>query len=247
MAALCIGQAALTNCKTMDLTAHLNALLSMQTPALPDLALLRVARYLSWAIVLSSLVMWVARPAPRWLQRTLGVLVLAWTAIQGPVSPAFWLGLAFQMPSLMSSAICAVGLALIWRTGSCQLSDPQQLHALQWVSLGGVLLGWILLLDTFAVFPFSVYAAGFSPAAVGLAALLAALPWIFFGAHGRWRWISCLLGAVLVLYVLLRLPTGNVWDALIDPLLWIALQLGWLVCGLRRVIAPWRGPKATRA
>lgn len=231
----------------MDLTAHLNALLSTQTPALPDLALMRIARYLSWAIVLSSLLMWAVRPVPRWLRRGLGALLFVWTLIPGPVSPAFWLGLAFQMPSLMSSAICALGLALIWRTGSCRLSDPQQLHALRWASLCGMLLGWILLLDTFAVFPFSVYAAGFSPAATGLAALLVALLWIFFGAHSPWQWISCLLGAVLLLYVLLRLPTGNVWDALIDPLLWIALQLGWLVCGLRRAIAAWRAPKATRA
>ena len=230
----------------MDLTVFFGALLSTQTPVLPDLGVLLIARYLSWAIVLAALVMWVARAAPRWLQRGLGVLIFGWTLVPGPVSPAFWLGLAFQMPSLVSTLICGMCLASILQTDSCR-SDPQQLHALQWASLGGVLLGWLLLLDTFAVFPFSVYAAGFSPVALGIAALLVAVLWIFSAAHRPWRCVSYLLGAVLLLHVLLRLPTGNVWDALIDPLLWIALQLGWLVCGLRRVNAMWRAPKATRA
>jgi hypothetical protein len=235
------------SCTTMDLSAFLNALLTTQTPALPDLALLRIARYMSWAIVLAALVMWATRLAPRWLQCALAALVLVWTLIPGPVSPAFWLGLAFQMPSLMNTVVCGLGLAIILRTGSLRLSGLQQRHALQWASLAGVVLGWLLLLDTFAAFPFSIYAAGFSPAATGSAALLATLPWIFSGAHRPWRWVSYLLAVVLLLYVLLRLPTGNVWDALIDPLLWIALQLGWLVCGLRRVIAARRARRATRA
>jgi hypothetical protein len=231
----------------MDLTAVFQALLSTQTPVLPDLALMRIARYLSWAIVLAFLVMALGRRWPRPLQLGLAGLLFVWTLIPGPVSPAFWLGLAFQMPSLMSTVIGLVGLAMMFRTGSCGLPDPAQMGALRWASLGGVVLGWFLLLDTFAVLPLSIYAAGFSPAALGVAALAAALPWMVFGPRHPWRVVSTLLGVVLLLYVLLRLPTGNMWDALIDPWLWIALQMGWLVRGIRRFNAAWRGPKATRA
>jgi len=48
------------------------------------------------------------------------------------------------------------------------------------------------------------------------------------------RDVSLLLGAVLLLQVLLRLPTGNLWDALLDPWLWVVLQVGWLQHALRR-------------
>ena len=40
--------------------------------------------------------------------------------------------------------------------------------------------------------------------------------------------VIVLLGALL-LYTLLRLPTGNLWDAVLDPLLW-----GWAVVALVR-------------
>jgi hypothetical protein len=30
---------------------------------------------------------------------------------------------------------------------------------------------------------------------------------------------------VLAAYVLLRLPTGNVWDAVLDPFVWLALHV----------------------
>jgi len=33
---------------------------------------------------------------------------------------------------------------------------------------------------------------------------------------------------LMTVYVLTRLPTGNVWDALLDPLLWIYLHV-WLM------------------
>jgi hypothetical protein len=223
----------------MDLSSIFHALLSTQTPALPDLALMRVARYLDWAIVLAFLIMALGRRWPRRLQWGLTGLLFVWTLIPGQVSPAFWLGLAFQMPSLTSTVMGLAGLALMFRTGSFSLADPEQMRALQSASLVGVLLGWLLLLDTFAVLPLSLYSVGFSPATLGLAALLASLPWVVWGPRHPSRVVTILLGVVLVLHVLLRLPTGNVWDALIDPLLWVALQIGWLVYGAGRLSAVW--------
>jgi hypothetical protein len=50
-----------------------------------------------------------------------------------------------------------------------------------------------------------------------------------------WRLPPVLLVGVLLVHVVLRLPTGNVWDALLDPWLWAALQLAWLPRGLRMI------------
>ncbi len=231
----------------MDWTTVFHALFSTQTPTLPELALMRPFLHVSWAVVLACMVMWLGHRWPRRFQLGLAGLLLGWTLLPGPVSPAFWLGLAFQVPSLMSTAICLASLLAIRRTGARRLSDPAQMRALQWAGLGGVALGWLLLLDTFAVLPVSLYAIGFSPAAVGVTALLASLPWMLFGPGHPWRVVSGLLGGVLLLQVLLRLPSGNLWDALIDPWLWLALQLGWLARGLRCVSAALRGSAATRA
>jgi hypothetical protein len=37
----------------------------------------------------------------------------------------------------------------------------------------------------------------------------------------------------LILFVATRWPTGNVWDALLDPWLWVAFHLVLLISGLR--------------
>ena len=41
---------------------------------------------------------------------------------------------------------------------------------------------------------------------------------------------------VLLLFVLTRWPSGNLWDALLDPLLWLGLQVRWAWA--------WRGRRA---
>jgi hypothetical protein len=214
---------------------------------LPDLAVLRSARYLSWALVLAALVMLMGQRWPRSLRRGLAVVALVWTLVPGQVSPAFWLGLAFQMPSLMSTLIATVVLVLLWQDKAAQLTVLAQDRFLQRAAQGGVVLGWLLLLDTFAVLPLSLYSIGFSPLALGVCSLLAVLPWMFWGNKLGARNVSLLLSLVLTVHVLLRLPTGNVWDALIDPWLWVWLQLAWLLRGARYFSARWRASKATRA
>jgi hypothetical protein len=98
-------------------------------------------------------------------------------------------------------------------------------------------LGYLLLLDTFAVLPLQLYAWGFSPALLlGLLAL-SLLPWLLRGTalagQGSQRW---LLPAALLLFAATRLPTGNLWDALLDPWLWLVFN-GLLV---RRLYRRWR-------
>jgi hypothetical protein len=97
-----------------------------------------------------------------------------------------------------------------------------------------VALGYLLLLDTFAVLPVQLYAWGFSPALLlGLIAL-ALVPWLLGGkaraAPGFSPW---LVPAALLLFALTRLPTGNLWDALLDPWLWLWLQVQWVVLRLQ--------------
>jgi hypothetical protein len=101
--------------------------------------------------------------------------------------------------------------------------------ALPMLTLAAIVLGWVLLLDTLAWWPISVYAWGFSPSAFACVVVLAIISLAICNdspTHRTARW-SILL--VLTLYVVTRLPTGNVWDALIDPWLWLILQVRFLI------------------
>jgi hypothetical protein len=93
----------------------------------------------------------------------------------------------------------------------------------------GVLLGWALLLDSFAVLPMQLYAWGFSPVALFLVVVVALLPWVVSGQmappHLKAGYFVVPLAALV--FVAWRLPTGNVWDAVLDPWLWLGLQV-WL-------------------
>ena len=91
------------------------------------------------------------------------------------------------------------------------------------LALAGVLVGWALLLDTFALLPMQLYAWGFSPVAVALVVFGALLPWLAGRSprHSRW-WM---LPVALLVFVAVRLPSGNVWDAVLDPWLWVALHI----------------------
>ena len=89
----------------------------------------------------------------------------------------------------------------------------------------GVLIGWALLLDTLALLPVQLYAWGFSPVGAVLVLLLGLTPWLLMArAPGSGLGAGVVLVAVL-LFVLLRLPSGNVWDAVLDPWLWLALHV----------------------
>ena len=105
----------------------------------------------------------------------------------------------------------------------------------------GVLLGWGLLLDTLAWFPVSIYAWGFGSMALALVLTMATLLWLLSGSR-----TAALLLAVLAVFVLTRAPTGNLWDALLDPLFWLALQFGWLFNVARRHWRSRRPSPATR-
>lgn len=238
----------------MDLNAFLNTLWSAGTPVLPNPAAMRVALHGVWAIVLGSGVLLLAYKLARPYRLGLSFLLMSWTLVPGSASPAYWLGLAFQTPSLTSAVICLGWFSSHARRepGIAVPMSNGQIKALKILSGMGVVLGWVLLLDTLALLPVSVYAWGFSSAAFGTVTVLATLLWVVWGTAGADRRAPGLVGpllilCVLTLFVLTRLPTGNVWDALIDPWLWVALQMGWLISVARRLLVGKHLPPATRA
>lgn len=228
----------------MDLSAFSKLLFLPDNPLLPSATAIWLALHLGWAIVLGSGALLMASKLARRYRWALSLLVLLWALLPGAVSPAYWLGLAFQTPSLMSAVICLGCLLQRARRelGLGVLCAESDLQALKILLLLGVVLGWVLLLDTLAWLPVSVYAWGFGSAALAATLVFAALLWLLRGSPA-----SAFLFMVLTLFVLSRLPTGNLWDALLDPWLWLLLQLGWLVSVVRRLWLRRRLSPATRA
>lgn len=195
------------------------------TPLLPHPAVQYVATHFGWGLVLAALLLWAAR---RWtgMGRTghavLAVLAFGSCFLPGALSTAHWLGLAFQAPSLCTALICATLLRAQLRKET--LPSAALVVELLPVLISGVALGWLLLLDTLALLPVQLYAAGFHPLASGVLLLLGLLPGILHGATA-WRneWVR-VLPAAIVLFLLSRWPSGNVWDAVLDPWLWLFLN-----------------------
>lgn len=191
-------------------------------PVLPAEWLQALWLRLGWSLVLAGLGYWALRALPvRPVLRYSAILTLAaWALAPEPGAISHWLGLAFQAPSIATVLCCCAML----RTRPRQ--DAAAAFTFPITAWMGLALGWVLLFDTFALLPllpFSLYAWGFSPVAAPLLALLLLLPWVLTGKpQGIGMGIA---GGALVLFVLLRLPSGNVWDALLDPLLWLALHV----------------------
>ena len=217
----------------MGWLAHLAA---MDSPALPAPWVVHLWLSLGWSVVLACAVAVIGLAWPvRWRMAAAGLVALGcWFA--GPYAPTHWLGMAFQSPSITSVLLCAVFLhGAFYR--STQSGHPSDAGDSRWhlrLAVFGVGLGWVLLLDTLAVLPMAVYAWGFSPAAAVAAFAVLMVPWVCHrGERGMDAklWVAPL--AVLC-FATVRLPTGNVWDALLDPWLWGALHV-YAVRGLLQV------------
>jgi hypothetical protein len=225
----------------------LAVLLATDAPALPVPWLMRLALTLGWALVLGLLGAALSWRLPLKCRRWVALALALWTLVPGPVSPDYWLGLAFHAPSLTGMLLCGWGLQrLLFPSGPGLVSSPQVVATgtpLHGISLFGVLwppvaLGYLLLLDTFAVLPLQLYAWGFSPMLLLGMLALSALPWLLRGGTaGRMDAGTWIAPTALLLFAATRLPTGNLWDALIDPWLWLLLQ--WVL--IRRLMRLWRG------
>lgn len=210
----------------------MNALLDWLTaaPDLPSLALMDGARRVAWALVLAVLAwrgvfgLW-RLPAPL---RTALAVALGLTALwPGPWGLSHWLGLAFQMPSLTALLVLTLW-AFGGRTRSrrffdnlgSSLADGSNTHfgsvRLGLGPAGLVALGWVLMLDTFAMWPTFIYPLGYSNATLAAAAVTS-LALVAVKSSRPLGWVGL---AACLLFATTRLPSGNLWDALSDPWLW---------------------------
>lgn len=194
--------------------------------SLPALGWMQLWLRLGWAVVLAALVvgLWGCLSRRRGgVLPALGVrvsaaLVLLVCLLPQDASPAFWLGLAFQAPSLGAGVLAALVLARHGLLGARWMAGAQEtLRQCADGALGGVLLGWVLLLDSFAVWPVFFYPSGFGPGAWLVVLVLATVGWAWQGSAWRAHRAALVVLAVWGLFGLTRLPSGNVWDALLDP------------------------------
>lgn len=208
--------------------------LTTQVPALPQTWLMRLDLSLGWALVLALLSAVLGKRLPLLARRLLAGALVLWTLTPGTLSLDHWLGLAFHAPSLSAQLLCLVFLRrLLFPQSVAKALVPghRSCLAMYLTMAGYVVLGYLLLLDTFAVLPLQMYAWGFSPAALLALLGLSLLPWVLRGADAQLR----LVPLALLLFAATRLPTGNVWDAVLDPWLWLLLQLALLRAGFKRL------------
>ncbi len=231
-----------------QLSGWLAQALATNAPALPTAVAQQIWLHLGWSVVLACVG---AKLVGRWRPGRPGkldgwqwgvALVLAlWTWVPGPYSPAYWLGLAFQAPSIAAVLLCDALLRSRFfstRTGT-SINEPPNPVALV-LAAAGVLAGWALLLDSLALLPVQLYAWGFSPAAVVLVLAVALIPWMVrAGYRPSERSRVWVVPVAVLVFVVWRLPSGNVWDAVLDPWLWLVLH-GVLI---NRLYRAWRGRK----
>ena len=201
----------------------------IQAAALPPLEFMQVWLRLGWGLVLAALLVLAwgriggqQTGAPRTRVRQISVLaVLLWCALAGAWSPAYWLGLAFQAPSLSAGALALLVLLRAGLVGQAPVvvAGETLQQARRWAP-AAVLLGWALLLDTFAIWPLALYPWGFGVFVWVLLLAVAWLPWVWGGGPLRGYAAGVLWSGALLAFATLRLPSGNVWDAMLDPWLW---------------------------
>jgi hypothetical protein len=210
--------------------------LTHNAAVLPSAWALQWGRAAAWALVLACAGVALVRRQALPVRVAVAVALVVWACLPGRVSPTFWLGLAFQSPSLLAVAVCMVWLvrnlvgdAVRWysrglATGWHRSALPQRrvITGFVWAGVG---LGYLLLLDTLGLLPVQMYAWGFGPLALGLVLAVSLVPWVA-GVRGALAWAAPL---VVVVFALTRLPSGNVWDAVLDPITWVGLHFVLLV------------------
>lgn len=219
----------------MEFDSLVRTFLSNQQAVLPSAVSQYWGLYGAWAVLLAWGVLAMSKRWPNGYRWGIAGAVLVVTCVPGPTSPAYWLGLAFQSPSVSTVLLACWSVSKLVRGRSTTASTVSAWPELVACAVGAV-LGWVLLLDTLAWWPVSIYAWGFSPVAVASLSVVLALCWARWGGAQKGGFSPLVFGVpamALALFVVTRWPTGNVWDALIDPWLWVGLQWMLLISALR--------------
>jgi hypothetical protein len=202
--------------------------------SLPELDWQIVYGRLAWAIVLAALITALLPRSWRLSRSALVLLLVCAAALQvlpNEISLAYWLGLAFQWPSGLLVGLSLVKLHSVWR-GRLEIATIN--HGLATII---VLAGGILYLEAIGWISHGFYYWGFSPIGAPLLGLLIAIVCSATAIRGYARPQALALLAAVVAFAVLRLPTGNLWDAVLDPLLW-----GWAIISLAGACWRWRQP-----
>ncbi len=217
----------------------------------PALTLATLDRHLGWALVLTTVTLFMLQRAPRFVRFALAAIMFMITIAPTTWSLSHWLGLAYQTPSLVTQ-----GLALFYLLRTFSFSGAawhRQIPAdAKWplsALLAGSALGWILVLDTFAAFPVSLYTLGYSEGVVIFGLVLAAAFWAISlraadAPEGqRLRHLAVVLLCAAAIHTFTRLPSGNAWDMMLDPWLWLVIQGTLLARCIRFLARKFKGGK----
>lgn len=196
--------------------------------SLPELDWQIVYGRLAWAVVLVAMLasmLAAAWPRSKRMPNAAMAMLIACVAVlamlPGEASPAYWLGLAFHWPSGLLVGLCLARLCLIRDGRREQAALPVAL------AIPVALAGAVLYLDAIGLLSLGIYYLGFEPVAAPLSALALAVAGSAAVMLGRLRPQALALLLATMIFMLLRLPTGNLLDALLDPLLW-----GWSLLSL---------------
>jgi hypothetical protein len=184
--------------------------------SLPELALQALYARLGWGVVLAAVLVGIVakRGGSARLSAWVAVLVMAAMWLPGSVSPAYWLGLMCQYPSTMLVACCAISMLSTWK----QIRPFAPLA--QGLAVVLAIAGALLYADSSGWLAFGLYARVFDiDLAPALSILLgAAAVWLIRPQTSRATGLS--LMCCVVVFSVARLPSGNLFDTLLDPLLW---------------------------
>lgn len=204
---------------------------------LPELGDQIVWARLAWGAVAAALLL--SLLPLRGMKRRAAIALLAVAAmwLPGPASPAWWLGLAFQQPSALFAALCGVS---VWKRFAAR-PDQQTLP----VALAAALVagGLVLYADAVGALSLGLYPWGFDAIQAPVAGVVLSVLALAVIVRGRQHAAAWAVLLALTFHALTHLPTGNLFDALLDPLLWLwalARCVAFVIARLRRraVAAP---------
>lgn len=204
--------------------------------SLPELEWQILYGRFAWAMVLAALLAaaWPRAkrmPAAAIAFLPVGAVLLA--MLPGEASYAYWMGLALQWPSGLLVGLSLGRLYLSWKGSREQAVMPP------WLAILVALAGTVLYLDAVGLVALGVYYVGFGPVGAPVAALVLMLACATAAVLGYSRRTALALLLATAIFTVLRLPTGNLWDALLDPVLWAwslvsVISMGKLRAGDRR-------------
>lgn len=189
---------------------------------LPDLELQDLYLDAGWSLVVAAAVVGIARraflyrhtPLARLPLLAIAVATAASMWLPAPWTPSFWLGMAFQHPSVLLVVLAAIFLVRV-------LLEPRPLPWLQLLpplpAATLAVLGAFLYAGAFAWIPLDLYAVGYGGYAAATMASALVVAWYMLDRRSALTCAAMALAALV--HAVTRLPSGNAWDALIDPML----------------------------